>query len=348
MANSIDLKDFIPQTMLHTDAHIVKKSKFPVIDAHNHLGSRFGHPWADRPVSELLEQMDQLNIEAIIDLDGGFGMDIFKRHMEHFKKQSPSRFIHFGGIDFNEFQKGETIFKRHIHEQLSLQKELGSQGIKIWKNLGLHVKDSEGKLVRVNDSRLSPLWEKASELELPVMIHVADPLAFFNPLDVHNERYEELSSNPDWHFPPEKFPPFNQIIEDFYNMIQNNPSTSFIGAHVGCYAENLDRVSQVLETCPNFFIDTSARLAELGRQPYSSLDFFIEHQDRIVLGTDVGMDQKIYQNNFRFFETKDEYFNYDSEPTPSQGRWSICGIGLPDSILKKIYSQNIKNILKIK
>ena len=345
MNESILLKDFKPVSMLQTENRKIVKPKYPVIDAHNHLGKLFGHPWASLPVEKLISHMDELNIEAIIDLDGGFGYDILTAHLKHFKRQAPDRFIHFGGIDFSEMKKGEKSFIAYLNAHLENLAEIGVQGIKIWKNLGLQFKDEKDKLIRVNDPRLNPIWKKAAELSLPVMIHVADPLAFFSELNGNNERYEELCANTDWHFPATRFPLFKDIIEDFYDMVGLNPSTIFIGAHVGCYAENLKRVSEVMNCCPNFYVDISARLAELGRQPYTSRDFFLKHQDRIVFGTDMGMDKMIYRNYFRFLETRDEYFNYDSNPVPSQGRWAIYGIDLPDPVLEKIYNRNIKNLL---
>lgn len=347
MNNNLILENFKPHSMLQVELIDVKKPKFPIIDAHNHLGSLFGHTWANRDVSELIREMDKLNVEAIIDLDGGFDSGILKQHLKHFKKNAPNRFIHFGGVDFNYLKLGKAKFAIHVAKQLEEQKNWGIQGIKVWKNLGLNVRDNNNNLIRINDNILEPLWEKAAELQLPIMIHVADPLAFFKPLDIYNERYEELINNPSWHFPESDYPPFESIISDFYEMVKQQSKTVFIGAHMGCYAENLKCVSEVLDCCPNFFVDTSARLAELGRQPYTSLDFFNKYQDRILFGTDMGMEPEIYKNYFRFFETKDEYFNYDAENPPGQGRWSIYGIGLEDSILEKIYSKNIKKLLNL-
>jgi predicted TIM-barrel fold metal-dependent hydrolase len=153
--------------------------------------------------------------------------------------------------------------------------------------------------VAVDDARLDPIWETAGELGLPVIIHVADPVAFFEPLDKHNERWEELRAHPDWHFPNPPFPPFLQIMGELANLIARHPRTTFIGAHVGCYAENLDWVGALLERCPNFFVDISARLGELGRQPYSSRRFFL-NSDRILFGADVPAGIEEYRIYYRF------------------------------------------------
>jgi predicted TIM-barrel fold metal-dependent hydrolase len=211
----------------------------------------------------------------------------------------------------------------------------------------LHVQDQNKALVAVDDPRLDPLWGAAGDLGLPVMIHVADPVAFFDPIDEHNERWEELGNHPDWSFPSPPFPPFLSILNALANVVARHPTTIFIGAHVGCYAENLKWVSDLLTRCPNFYIDFSARLGELGRQPYTARRFFIQHADRILFGADSGPDLESYHLYYRFLETGDEYFNYNTGEIPQQGRWHVCGLYLPADVLKKIYYDNAQRVLRL-
>jgi predicted TIM-barrel fold metal-dependent hydrolase len=182
-------------------------------------------------------------------------------------------------------------------------------------------------------------------LGIPVTIHIADPVAFFDPLDEYNERWEELHANPDWHFPSPPYPPFLTILEQFANLVTRHPRTTFIGAHVGCYAENLAWVGNLLDRAPNFYVDISARISELGRQPYTARRFFIEYADRILFGTDMGPDPEAYRIYYRFLETDDEYFNYGLSEIPGQGRWRIYGLHLPDVVLEKVYFQNAVRLL---
>jgi predicted TIM-barrel fold metal-dependent hydrolase len=228
---------------------------------------------------------------------------------------------------------------------LRAQQERGAAGLKIWKPFGLQVRDQRGELVKVDDARLDPLWQAAGELGLPVLAHVADPVAFFDPIDETNERWEELGRHPEWAFPSPPFPPFLEILTGFKNLVARHPSTTFIGAHVGCYAENLGWVGQMLDECPNYFIDISARLGELGRQPYAARRFFDRYQDRILFGSDMGPNPEYYRLYYRFLETDDEYFNYNLGAVPVQGRWFVCGLSLPDAILKKVYSENAARLL---
>ena len=140
--------------------------------------------------------------------------------------------------------------------------------------MGLHVKDHKGQLVKVDDARLIPIWETAGELGLPVLIHVADPVAFFDPIDETNERWEEIGAHPDWAFTSPPFPPFMEIMNGFNNLVKRHANTTFIGAHVGCYGENLGWVGQMLDDCPNYYIDISARLGEVGKTALYRTEIF--------------------------------------------------------------------------
>ncbi len=341
----MQLTDYQPIPKLVTKATQVLRPAFPVIDAHNHLAMPFGGGWDRRPLAELLGALDEAHVRYYVDLDGGWGEDILDDHLRRIKEPAPDRFRIFGGVDWSKWPEHGNNFGEWAAQRLRLQAGRGAQGLKIWKPLGLHVTDQHGKRVAVDDERLDPVWATAGELKLPVLIHVADPVAFFDPLDNHNERWEELHRSPDWQFPSPPFPPFMQIMNELANVVSRHPQTIFIGAHVGCYAENLTWVGALLDRCPNFFIDFSARIGELGRQPYSTRRFFIHYADRIVFGTDASPRLEAYQLYYRFLETDDEYFSYDGRTVPGQGRWYIYGLHLPTDVLEKIYFRNAERIL---
>ena len=341
------LADFRPQPQLVTKSTQVEKPRFPVIDAHNHLGEPFGGGWDKKPLSELLDILDGAGVTHYVDLDGGWGEDVLNAHLDHFKAKAPERFQIFGGVDWSQWESQGDTFPEWVSGRLKIQKERGAQGLKIWKGFGLHVRDHKRELVKVDDMRLSPLWETAGELGLPVMIHVADPVAFFDPIDETNERWEELEAHPDWAFTSPPFPSFLSIVDGLSNLVARHPKTTFIGAHVGCYAENLAWVGALLDRCPNFYVDISARIGELGRQPYTARRFFIAYADRILFGSDMGPDPDAYRICYRFLETDDEYFNYNTGDVPLQGRWHVHGLYLPDDVLKKVYSENARRVLEL-
>lgn len=341
------LHEFTPRPQIVTKITQVEKPRFPVIDAHNHLAEPFGGGWDKRPVRELLDLLDEANVRLYVDLDGGWGEDILNRHLDHFKNAAPERFQVFGGVDWSKWPEHGDRFGEWAAARFREQVARGAQGLKIWKPFGLHVRDQNGVLVSVDDRRLDPLWSAVGELNLPVMIHVADPVAFFDPLDHTNERWEELHAHPDWQFTGPPFPSFMTIMNGLANLVANHPNTKFIGAHVGCYSENLGWVAELLDRCPNFYIDFSARISEIGRQPYTARRFFIQYADRILFGTDSSPNLNAYRLYYRFLETDDEYFNYSLSAVPTQGRWYIYGLYLPDDVLEKIYYRNAQRILGV-
>ena len=343
----MNLSEFHPQPKLVTKETAVPLPKFRVVDAHNHLGEPFGGGWDKRPLPELLAQLAEAHVDHYIDLDGGWGETILQRHLEKFKQPAPEKFTIFGGVDWAKWPEKGNAFGEWAAGRLREQARWGAQGLKIWKPLGLHVRDEQDELVAIDDPRLIPVWETAVELNWPILIHIADPVAFFDPLTPQNERWEELHNHPDWQFPSPPFPPFLSLMNQLKSLVKRHPQATFIGAHVGCYAENLAWVGQMLDDCPNYYVDISARLGELGRQPYSTRRFFINYADRILFGTDAGPSLAHYHLYYRFLETDDEYFNYSPAQPPPQGRWQIYGINLPDDVLQQVYASNARRIFNL-
>ncbi len=301
----------------------------------------------EHSVEELLTMMDEMNVGVIVDLDGMENKEMLITHIERFKAKAPDRFYHMGGIDWSKWEEKGSKFGDWAAKQVEEQVKLGASGIKIWKNLGLHIKDPQGNLVKVDDPRLDPIFETAASLKIPVYMHISDPVAFFDPIDQFNERIDDLGEHPEWSFFGPQFPSFLEVIEQFANRIRRHKKTQFIGCHVASYAENLTWVSSLLDECPNLCVDISERIGELGRQPYTTRKFFIQYADRIIFGIDRLPDKVWYQIYARFLETDDEYFNYDPTYPPRQGRWFIYGIYLPDEVLGKVYYKNLSRILRI-
>lgn len=343
----MNLVDFKPQTKLVTQKTAVSTPRFRVVDAHNHLAEPFGGGWDKRPLADLLHRLDAAHVDHYIDLDGGWGEAILQHHLDYFKQPAPQRFTIFGGVDWSKWAEKGHGFGDWAAARLREQARWGAQGLKIWKPLGLHVRDEQDQLVAIDDPRLIPVWETAVALNWPILIHIADPVAFFDPVTPQNERWEELHNHQDWQFPSPPFPPFLTLMNQLKNLVKRHPQATFIGAHVGCYAENLAWVGQMLEECPNYYVDISARLGELGRQPYNARRFFIKYADRILFGTDAGPSLAHYQLYFRFLESDDEYFNYSPTLPPPQGRWHIYGLHLPDDVLQKIYRANARQIFNL-
>ncbi len=341
------LQDYRPRSKLVVKSTRVEKPRFPVIDAHNHLGKPIGLDWENRPFAQLLDQLDEAGVTHYVDLDGGWGEDVLNSHLEAFKARAPERFSVFGGVDWSRWAEKGDDFPEWAVKRLRAQKERGAEGLKIWKPFGLTVRDHRDELVKVDDPRLDALWQTAGELGLPVMIHVSDVVAFFDPVNETNERWEELQSHPEWAFTSPPFPPFQEILDGLAKLVARHPQTTFIAAHVACYPENLGWVSELLDRCPNLYVDFSDSIAELGRQPFTARRFFLRYADRILFGTDCGPRPEVYRIYYRFLETDDEYFNPEPGEIPRQGRWFIYGLDLPNEVLEKVYRRNAERVLKL-
>ncbi len=344
MVDRIYIEDFLPRSELVVPEHKIPRAKFPVVDAHNHVTyPHFG--WEKRDMAEIICELDFLNVATVVNLSGETG-DVLKRNLEKLDQVYPGRFVTYANIDFSGL--GAPGWSDSRRKALEKDIKAGARGLKIYKELGLIHRDQDNRLVMPDDPRLSDLWDVVGEAGLPVTIHTADPRAFFRPLDRFNERWDELHAMPAWLFYGSEFPAFEALLDSLYHLIESHPKTNFVTAHVGCYPENLGFVSKMMERYPNFNTDIAARLAELGRAPYSAREWFIKYADRIVFGTDAGPSLEMYQLHFRFLETADEYFNYSPHSSSGgQGRWRIYGLSLPDEVLRKVYHDNAARLLKL-
>jgi uncharacterized protein len=332
------LKDFHPVSMLHASVHNIQRAKYYVIDVHNHVNDAEGIEEHMDP-RHVVEIMDATNVKAVVILTGMW-REKLQRVIDEMMKPYPGRFTVFTQIDWSKID--DANFSQEMVAQLHDAVARGARGLKVLKDLGLGVRDKSGKLVAVDDPRLDPIWEECGRLGIPVSIHVTDPEAFFRPIDNTNERYEELIEHPDWSFYSPQFPTKESILAARDRMFAKHPRTTFIALHMANWPENLDYVSHLLDTLPNVNVEFGAREAELGRQPRRAREFFLRYQDRIMFGTDNGMDESMYRNHFRWLETADEYFDYWGYP--AQGRWKIYGMELPDEVLEKVYHKNAERI----
>lgn len=351
--------------MLHAQETHVERARFPVVDVHTHISvsakSQNGvamaaqRTYLGRP-HELIPVMDRKNIRAMVNLTGGYD-DGLADVIAEYDKKYPGRFYSFTEPCYERFL--EPNYPHIQADEIERAHRAGAKGLKILKTLGLYLRENitSGKLVKIDDPRFDPMWDACGQLNMPVAIHVSDPIAFFTPTDRFNERFEELNNHPDWSFYAHDFPSNAELLDARNRVLARHPRTQFLVLHVGNFAENLDNVSENLNRFPNMTVDIAARIGELGRQPRRSRHFFDRYQDRILFGTDATphgdetpqqvFNDMLYEIYYRFLETEDEYFDYAPAKVPPQGRWRIYGIGLPEPILHKVYSQNAARLLQI-
>jgi len=336
----LGFEEYDPVSTLKVPEHKLKKAKFPFIDVHNH---QFQMDKGDlRP---LVAQMDSLNMQVMVNLSGrGWGnleenTRFFTAALSNIQKSEPKRLILFSNINFDDI--GKAGWTEEAVKILADDVKSGAKGLKIYKNLGLNVKDNTGKRVQVDDSRLDPIWAKCGELGIPVLIHTADPKSFWDPMDRYNERWLELKLHAGRKRSANNPVPWSNLLVEQHNVFRKHPKTTFINAHMGWYPNDLNKLDSLMKVFPNTLVEIGAVIAELGRQPRASKKFFEKYQDRILFGKDSWVPSE-YATYFRVLETDDEYFPYHKK---YHAFWRMYGMGLSDDILKKVYYKNALRII---
>jgi predicted TIM-barrel fold metal-dependent hydrolase len=292
-------------------------------------------------IAHYLAEMDAAGVRTVVNLDGMWG-NTLQETLDALDNAHPGRFltyaqINFAGIDDEDWSHREA-------ERLESGFRAGAKGLKFHKSFGLGVRHKDGTLLKVDDPKLDAIFDVCAKYHRPVMIHTADPSAFFTPLDRNNERWHELNEHPGWLFYGKDFPTQKELLAQFIRLVAKHPKTTFIGAHFDNNAEDVATVAKWLDQYPNLIVDISARISELGRQPYTARKFFLKYQDRVMFGTDTPCNREAYRMYYRFLETDDEYF--DCAPSHHlQGFWMIYGVFLPKDVLEKVYLKNAERIL---
>ena len=345
------LKDFRPQSKLRVAETQKTRAKFPVIDIHTHFHFKLRN--SEQTLDDFVAVMDRNNIAACVSLDGQLDGRL-ESHRQFLWQEHQQRFLIF--LNVNWMGHGDPKepatwdchrpgFADRTAVQIAEAVAKGASGLKLFKRFGLGYRNPDGSLIRIDDQRWDPIWKACGDAGIPIIIHTADPAAFFDPIDHQNERYEELTRHPDWSFHGDDFPSREELLDARNRVIARHPDTNFIGAHIANNAEDLATVSQWLERYPNLFIEPASRISELGRQPFTARKFLIRYADRILFGTDGPWPEQRLRIYWRFFETNDESFDYSEKQPPPQGMWKIHGVNLPDEVLKKLYHQNAAKLI---
>ena len=320
--------DYRPKSTVVADQHPVPRAKFPLVDIHSHQGINAG------TVDKLIQEMDAMNMRVLVNLSGGNGERLDKSLQ--FLREIPhkDRFRLFANVSFEGV--GTPGWSEKAAADLERSIKAGAIGLKIFKNLGLSQRKADGSRLQIDDPELDAIWQVCARLNVPVLIHTADPAQFFDPIDFNNERWLELALFPGRQYPAANFPAFETLMGERDRMFKRHPKTRFIAAHFGWHGNDLKRAAKMLEDMPNVYFEVGAVLYEFGRQPRASREFFTKYQDRVLFGKDAYQPSE-YPYYFRVFETSDEYFDYYRG---YHAFWKLYGMGLSDAVLKKLYFAN--------
>jgi len=331
--NVMDVEEYSPISTLIVPEHKPTRAKFPFIDVHNH---QFSMPIQN--LDKLVAEMDELNMKVMVNLSG-FRGKYLEWSLDNVNKKYSNRFVLFLNINFEELD--DEGWPENTLKMMEEAKALGVKGLKVYKSLGLTDKDNNGNRIKVDDPRLDPIWDKCSELGIPVLIHTGEPNAFWKPKDKYNERWLELKQYPSRYKDPSRNPSFDEVMNEQHNVFRKHPNTKFINAHLGWYGNDLEQLGSLMDELPNMYAEIGAVIAELGRQPRTARGWLIKYQDRIMMGKDTYKKEEYY-TYFRVLETNDEYFDYYRK---RHAHWKMYGLNLPDSVLEKIYYKNAMKVI---
>lgn len=329
-------EEYNPPSTLVVPEHPVTKAKYPFIDVHNH---QFGMPTQD--LSELVGEMDKLNMAVMINLSGrGRGSDEHLHNaLKNVHDNYPNRLIVFTNIRLTGIDA--TDWTTNTVQQIRDNVKAGANGLKIYKSQGMTNTDSSGNRIKIDDARLDPVWAVCGELGIPVLIHSADPKQFWQPYDANNERWLELKTHPRRKRDDNNPASWQTIIDEQHNIFRKHPGTTFINAHLGWYANDLKTLGELMDKYPNMNAEIGAVIAELGRQPRAAKAFLTKYQDRVMFGKDSWHPEEYY-TYFRVLETADEYFPYYKK---YHAYWKMYGLDLSDEVLRKIYYKNALRVI---
>jgi predicted TIM-barrel fold metal-dependent hydrolase len=328
--------DYRPRSTLVTAAHPVPRAKFPAIDVHGHPGNVSTPDAINRVVAE----MDRLNLGVMIVAENVTGARLAQTLQALAASPHKERFRVMAGVNFRNVGPG---WAEKAVAQLEADVKAGAVGVgEISKAFGLDITKPDGSRLKVDDPALDPLWQAFARLDVPVFMHTAEPQEFFQPLDYQNERWLELALFPDRRNNQPGHVTFEQLMTERNNVFRRHPKTRFIAAHFGWHANDLARAAKMLDEFPNVTVECGAILYDLGRQPRAAHDFFVKYQDRIMFGKDAFQPEE-YPYYWRVFETTDEYFDYYRD---YHAFWQLYGMGLPDPVLRKVYAENARRVIK--
>jgi uncharacterized protein len=324
--------DYRPKSTVVADPHMVPRAKFPVVDIHSHLNI------TPQNIEQTVKEMDALNLRVLVNLSGGSGKELEQEIQTIRTSKYQDRFRVFANVNWEG--AGGPGWKEQAVAGLETAVKNGAIGLKVFKNLGLTAKKADGSRLKVDDPDLDPVWQACARLNIPVIIHVADPAQFFAPIDYKNERWLELAIFPGREYPQDRFPSFEQLMGERDRMFARNSKTRYINAHFGWMGNDYGLAAKHLDSLPNVVLEVAAVLYEFGRQPRAARDFFVKYQDRILFGKDT-YEPSEYPYYWRVFETQDEYFDYYRG---YHAFWKLYGMNLPDVVLRKLYYENAQRI----
>jgi uncharacterized protein len=331
--DTILLKDYRPKSIYKIPVTDIPKAKFPIIDMHSHPYAKSAHE-----IDEWVRTMDEVGVEKTIILTMATGAEFDEIRGKY--SQHPDRFETWCGFDLSGYDK--PGFGPAAVKELQRCLQAGAHGVgEIHdKGRGLRSGKSSAPGMHPDDPRMDSLLGKAGEWGMPISLHVAEPIWMYQKMDRTNDG---LMNAYEWRLDNQPgIVKSSGMIDILERTLARHRNTTFIACHFANLDYDLGRLGAVLARNPNLYADIAARYAETGPIPRFAAKFYAEHTDRLLYGTDMGVDKAMYKATFRILESLDEHF-YEIEQFGYH--WSLNGFGLSDEILRKVYHENAAKLL---
>jgi predicted TIM-barrel fold metal-dependent hydrolase len=315
----------------------------PKIDVHAHY--RTDHP-------DLVPSLAAWNARAVLVNVTGSDRKIDDkwRDFQALRAAHPDRF--FLVATFDPFRINEPDFAPRVIAQLRENIAAGAKAVKVWKDIGMEVKDANGKYVQIDDPKFQPIWDFLAERHIPVMAHIGEPLAAWRPLTDSSPHFWYYTNNPQYHaYSHPEIPRHEEIIAARDRWIARNPRLTIVAMHLASLEYDVTEVAKRLDAYPNLYVETAARINDLAMQPSPRVrDFFVRYQDRVMWGTDFGEGsvsraglESAFDSHWRYYGTA------DTVTLGSARSWhrTVNGLALPRSVLEKFAHLNAERVLKL-
>jgi predicted TIM-barrel fold metal-dependent hydrolase len=222
----------------------------------------------------------------------------------------------------------------------------------VWKDIGMEVKDASGRYVQIDDPRFQPIWDFLVSQNIPVMAHIGEPLAAWRPLTDSSPHFWYYTNNPQYHaYSHPEIPRHEEIIAARDRWIARNPRLTIVAMHLASLEYDVGEVAKRLDSYPNLYVETAARINDLAMQPSPRVrDFFVRYQDRVMWGTDFGEGSVSRAGLESAFDSHWRYYGSADTVTLGSARsWhrTVNGLALPRSVLEKFAHLNAEQVLKL-
>lgn len=335
---------------------LASRAEMPKIDFHTHY--TYARPY-------LPALLDRWGMQAMV-------IEVIEVDDDHQRKRWPLMRAHFAQhphqlmlcTTFDATLIDTPDFAEQVVARLKEDVAQGARMVKVWKEIGMVIKDASGRYIQIDDPRFQPIWDYLSAEGIPVLAHIGEPRAAWLPLDERSPHYSYYQNNPQNHaYQDPEVPRWETIMQARDNWLAANPNLIVIGAHLGSMAYDVDEIARRLERYPNFYVDTAARFGDLALQPSDRVRaFFLKHQDRILYGSDLGTSRPMEELSEEFLELESaridlrytlhwrylssaKVVNFEDYGMDYAARAE--GLNLPPEALNKIYYSNAARVLRL-